>query len=147
MKKLFFLLMFPILCFGQSISIVNNKVLEYVDINMGKKVDRGQCWDLAKYALDYAGADWISPYNFGEKINYKNSQIYPGDIIQFENVKLTFKNGYANYPHHTAVVYKVKESRKFIIAHQNSNGIKKVHTQELDLNKLSKGKVIFYRPI
>lgn len=124
----------------------NKKVLEYCEQQMNKKVDRGECWDLARFALDHADADWKSPYDFGDKVNFKKDKIYPGDIIQFENVKLTFKNGYATYPHHTAVVYKVLSDRKYLIAHQNFAGKKKVHTWELDLNFLSKGKIQFFRP-
>lgn len=130
-----------------TIPAVNQQVVDYCTQHMNKKVDRGECWDLARFALDYAKAKWSTPYNFGEKVNYKNVTIYPGDIIQFEKVKLTFKNGYQEYPHHTAIVYQVLGENKFLIAHQNFAGKKKVHTWELDLNYLSKGKIQFYRPV
>ena len=92
---------------AQTIPPLNEKVIEYCNSQMNKKVDRGECWDLAKHALDHANAKWTPPYTFGEKVNFKKDEIFPGDIIQFVNVKLTFKNGYATYPHHTAIVYEV----------------------------------------
>ena len=131
---------------AQTTPPLNQKIIEYCASQMDKKVDRGECWDLAKYALDYANAKWTPPYTFGEKVNFKKDDIFPGDIIQLENVKLTFKNGYATYPHHTAIVYEVLADGKYLIAHQNFAGKKKVHTWELDLNFMSKGKIQFYRP-
>lgn len=122
---------------------VNSKIIEFCTKSMGKKIDRGECWDLAKFALDYAQADWTSPYDFGTIVNPKKERIIEGDLIQFENVKLS--NG-TNFPHHTAIVYKVIESNKFIIIHQNFNNVRKVSTLELDLNLMTKGSITFYRP-
>ena len=122
---------------------VNPKIIEFCKKSMGKKIDRGECWDLAKFALDYANADWNSPYDFGIIVDPNEANIIEGDIIQFENVKLSNRT---TFPHHTAIVYQVLEPKKYIIIHQNFNSVKKVSTLELDLNLLTKGSITFYRP-
>ena len=73
----------------------------------------------------------------------KKETILVGDIIQFEKVKLS--NG-TTYPHHTAIVYEVLGSGKYLIAHQNFANVRKVTTRELDLSILLKGSIEFYRP-
>ena len=50
---------------------VNQKVFNFCKKSMGKKIDRGECWDLAKFALNHAGAAWKSPYGFGKVVNPK----------------------------------------------------------------------------
>ena len=74
---------------------INQDIIKYVDKVIGKKVARGECWDLAAAALDYAGAyldrsTQKSIYIFGKEINPKNEQVFPGDIIQIENAKLEY---------------------------------------------------------
>lgn len=122
---------------------VNQKVVEYCNQKMGKKVDRGECWDLARFALDYAGANWEAPYDFGKKVDYKKDALLAGDIIQFEKVE--FSDGFSAYQH-TAIVYEVIDENKIVIVHQNFNNVRKVSTLELDLSKLTKGKLEFFRP-
>ena len=122
---------------------VNQKILDFSTKSMGKKVDRGECWDLAKFALDYAGAKWEAPFDYGKIVDPKKDTILAGDIIQFEKVKSS--NG-ISFPHHTAIVYKVISSGKYLIAHQNFNNIRKVGTLELDLSFVTKGSIKFFRP-
>jgi hypothetical protein len=122
---------------------VNQKIVDFSTKSMGKKVDRGECWDLAKFALDYAGAKWEAPFDYGKIVDPKKDTILAGDIIQFEKVKSS--NG-ISFPHHTAIVYKVISSGKYLIAHQNFNYIRKVGTLELDLSLVTKGSIKFYRP-
>lgn len=135
---------------------LNKKVVEYVDTVIGKKVDRGECWDLAAAALDYAGAyldrsNQKNIYVFGKVINPKQEEIFQGDIIQMENVQVEYTRDNGIYtesmPHHTAIVYKVLEKDRFKIAHQNTSfSGKKVGISEFSLGELKKGKIIFYRP-
>lgn len=135
---------------------LNQKVVSYVDSVIGKKVGRGECWDLASSALDHAGAylDKSSQktiYVFGKKLNPEKDQIFPGDILQIENVKLEYTKGNMiyteNMSHHTAVIYEVISSGHFKIAHQNTSfSGRKVGVSELNLNTMKKGKIIFYRP-
>lgn len=135
---------------------LNNKVVRYVDSVMGKQVDRGECWDLAAAALDYAGAyldrsSQKSIYVFGKKINPSMEDIFPGDIIQIENVQLEYSDEdmiyTENMSHHTAVIYEVLSKGHFKIAHQNTSfSGRKVGISELNMETVKKGKIIFYRP-
>ena len=153
-----YLLILIFLCsWNKDLPQLNKKVVDYVDKVIGKKVDRGECWDLASAALDYAGAhldrtDQKSIYIFGAEINPKKDEILPGDIVQLENVLLEYTKGngiyHENMTHHTAIIYKVIESNYFKIAHQNTSfSGKKVGLSEFKLTDVKKGKVIFYRPV
>ncbi len=154
MKYLFILV---ILVLGKSDTPpLNKKVVKYIDTVIGKKVDRGECWDLAAAALDYAGAyldrsNQKNIYVFGKVINPKQEEIFEGDIIQLENVKIEYTKDDGIYtesmPHHTAIVYEVLDKSHFKIAHQNTSfSGKKVGISEFRLSDLKKGKIIFYRP-
>lgn len=135
---------------------LNKKVVEYVDSVIGKQVDRGECWDLAAAALDHAGAyldrsNQRSIYIFGKKINPKKDLIFPGDIVQIEDVKMNYTKGNMIYTesmtHHTAIVYEIIDTNVFKIAHQNTSfSGKKVGISEFNLNNIAKGTVLFYRP-
>jgi signal peptidase I len=136
---------------------VNSRVITYVGTVIGSTVGRGECWDLADQALTFAHAqfDKTSPstiYTFGTLYNPDNEKILPGDIIQFENVVVTYKDGNKvyteNYKHHTAIVYDVKENGSLQLAHQNTSfGGRKVALSEFNLINVKKGKLLFYHPI
>ncbi len=136
---------------------LNQKVIKYVDSVMGKKVDRGECWDLAAGALAYADAYFDRTSKkaaliYGRRVNPDKDEIFPGDLIQFENVKMEWTEGNATYTEtmsqHTAIVYKVNAKMDYEIAHQNTSAWgKKVQTSNLNLNRMKKGKVMIYRPV
>lgn len=136
---------------------LNAKIITYVDSVMGKKVDRGECWDLAAGALAYSGAyfDRSSQKTitiYGRRLNTKKEEVLPGDLIQFENVDMKWTEGNTTYTssmgQHTAIVYKVNAPGDFEIAHQNtSQWGKKVGVSNFNLNHVTKGKVMIYRPI
>lgn len=154
MKYLYLLIL--LFSWNTNVPDLNRKVIEYVDTVIGKKVDRGECWDLAAAALDYAGAyldrsSKKSIYIFGKELNPKKDDIFPGDIIQIENMKLEYTKGNAIYTetmtHHTAIIYKVLGESHYKIAHQNTSfSGKKVGVSELNMNYNKKGKITFYRP-
>src|SRR4051812_6439423 len=48
---------------------LNLKVYSFVKSSLGKKIGRGECWDLAAQALDKAGASWDGQFGFGDKID------------------------------------------------------------------------------
>jgi hypothetical protein len=141
---------------SNEIPSLNKQVVKYVDSVVGKKVGRGECWDLASAALDYAGAylDKSSEktiYVFGNKLNPASDEIFPGDILQIENVKMEYTKDNAiyteNMTHHTAIVYHVVAKGHYKIAHQNTSfSGRKVGISELNLDHVKKGKIIFYRP-
>lgn len=139
-----------------SIPPLNKSIVRYVKSVIGTQVNRGECWDLAAAALDYAGAylDRSSPkslYIFGKRIRPGKHKIYPGDIIQMENVVIKYQKGNAivteQMTHHTAIVLEVLTHHTYKIAHQNTSfSHKKVGISELNLSNIQKGTIIFYRP-
>ena len=138
---------------------LNAKVIEYVNQNMGKKVSRGECWDLAAGALAYSKAyfdrsSMKTITTYGKQLNPKKDEILPGDMIQFKKVKMKWKEGNATYesalgmPDHTAIVYKVNGPGDYEIAHQNtSDWGKKVGVNNLKLERVTGGSMKFYRPV
>ncbi|MBC7693935.1 MAG: CHAP domain-containing protein [Burkholderiales bacterium] len=134
-----------------SIPEMNRRIIDYVNTKLKKKVGTGECWDFAAEALASVNAKWDMKYKFGKEINYKKEPVFPGDIIQFENVLLNYEIKGVKYKekmsHHTAIIYEVKDKTNFMIAHQN-NGYsgRKVGVSPLDLATLTKGKFTIYRP-
>src|SRR6056297_987094 len=135
----------------EKIPELNRQIVEYVKTVIGKKVDRGECWDLANQALQKVDADWDRSFVYGNPVNPKKDEIFPGDIIQFENVVIKYKKENAYYTEtmaqHTAIVYKVKDKGVYEIAHQNTlfSG-RKVGLSTLDITTVVDGKMYFYRP-
>lgn len=137
--------------FAQHLPELNKDILKYVKSVKGTKVDRGECWDLANQALIRVGADWDRAYVYGNTIDPWKDQVFPGDLIQFENVKVQYTEGNTTYTelmtHHTAIVYKVIDRGIYEIAHQNTRfSGRKVGISTLNLNYIVKGNTYFYRP-
>lgn len=136
---------------SDSIPEMNQQIVDFVKSKLKTKVGRGECWDLAAEALKTVDAAWDMKYDFGREINYKTETVFPGDIIQFENVILKYEMNGKKYTekmsHHTAIIFEVKDKTNFTIAHQN-NGYsgKKVGVSPLDLTTQTKGKFKIYRP-
>lgn len=135
-----------------SIPELNKKVIDFVKTTIGKQVDRGECWDLANKALTLIKADWDLQYKYGNPVNHKKETVYPGDIIQFEGVKVKYKKGNTTYTesmdHHTAIVYRVISPGVFELAHQNTGfSGRKVGLSTLDISTIIKGKMSIYRPV
>ncbi len=128
---------------------LNEKIVNYVEKLIGKKIGRGECWDLAQYVLDHFNADWSRPFNFGVPYNYKYNKIQAGDIVQMYDVVLEYNNRKEIYgsPDHTAIVYKVNRNGLLTLAHQNVFGKRYVILSKFDPAKLKKGHLRFYRPV
>jgi len=122
----------------------------YVKSVTGKQVGHGECWDLAKEALNYAGAKWDGAYGFGKKLTYGKDKLLPGDIVQFTGVTMEHKQGNSlsrwKMPKHTAVVYEVKSETEITLAEQNFNNIRRVMLNSYNLNDVKQGTLSFYRP-
>ncbi len=136
---------------GDSIPQMNRQVMEYVESVIGEQVDRGECWDLAYQALTRIDARWDGKYKYGREVNPKRREIYPGDIIQFRNVKVRYQEGNTIYTetmdHHTAIVYRVIEKGVWELAHQNTGfSGRTVGISRLDINTVVSGRMWFYRP-
>ncbi len=145
MKNLFLILIGTIVFSSFQTVPVEGKILEFCKSNMGKKVDRGECWDLAYAALNFANADWKAPFNFGGKVDYKKDGLKPADVLQFSNVKFMFPNRSMSFPKHTAIVSKY-DNGKILIYHQNFNNKRFVDTLTIDLANIKNGKIEAYRP-
>ena len=120
-------------------------------MNMKKKVGRGECWDLAAEALDHAGASWDHKYAFGTVVNPEKEVVFPGDIVQFENVLTRDKSGNVareeKMPKHTAIIYRVIDKGVYDIAHQNTDITgRKVGLSRFVLDHVVRGTVTVYRP-
>jgi len=156
MKRFFFIslltFIYSFYSYSQTaIPVLNQEIVEYVTSVIGKKVDRGECWDLANEALTKANAKWNGNYKYGKPLNPMKDTIYPGDLIQFENVLLKYKKDGRQYTeqmaHHTAIVYQVNAKGVYLIAHQNTGQHgRKVGISDLNLTDITKGKATFYRP-
>ncbi|HAN18124.1 MAG: hypothetical protein A2X13_04125 [Bacteroidetes bacterium GWC2_33_15] len=130
---------------------LNTEIVKYVESVMGTKVERGECWDLANQALLKVDADWDREYKYGNKIDPEKDKIFPGDIVQFEKIKVKYAKGNATYTeimeHHTAIVYKVIDKGVFELAHQNTEfSGRKVGISKFDISTVVQGKMFFYRP-
>lgn len=135
-----------------SIPSLNKKIINFVKTKIGKKVGKGECWDVAAEALNTSVAKWDGNYKFGEEVNYKTDCIYPGDIVQFEGVTIKYeiekKKFSESMAHHTAIIYEVKGKEEFILADQNTGRSgRKVGLSPLELKNITKGKFKIYRPI
>lgn len=133
-----------------SIEPLNLQIYELAKAKLGKKVDRGECWDLAKYVLEKTECEWDGMYKFGRELS-SDECVMPGDIIQFKNVKIKYKKGNTTYTeamtHHTALVHEVKSENEFVLIHQNTGYTgRKVGTSGLLLNTIIKGSYKIYRP-
>lgn len=130
---------------------LNMQIVEYVESVMGEQVDRGECWDLANQALTRIDARWDGQYKYGREVNPKRREIYPGDIIQFKDVKVSYREGNTIYTetmaHHTAIVYRVLDEGVYELAHQNTGfSGRTVGVSKLDLDTVVSGRMWFYRP-
>lgn len=131
---------------------LNKKMIEFVKSNLNKKVGRGECWDLASQGLNKIGASWDKSYGFGKEIDIKKECIYPGDIFQFEGVKIEYHKKNTTYweelDHHTAIVFKVNDKESFVMAEQNTSTLgKKVGLSTLELKNILKGSYKVFRPL
>ena len=135
-----------------SIPSLNKKIIDFVKTKIGKKVGKGECWDVAAEALNTSGAKWDGNYKFGKEINYKTDCVYPGDIIQFEGVtvkdEIDKKKFSESLAHHTAIIYDVKGKEEFILADQNTGRSgRKVGLSPIEFKNITKGKFKIFRPV
>jgi hypothetical protein len=135
-----------------TVPALNQEILSLVTKQIGKTVDRGECWDVAAMVLNTTGAKWDKRYEFGRRVDPAKECIYPGDLIQFEGVNIKYKKGQGVYTesmgHHTAMVYEVKAKGVYVLAHQNTaKSGRTVGLSDLDMSTIISGKYQFYRPV
>lgn len=130
---------------------LNEKIIRFVNTHVGKRVGDGQCWSLASAALNAVNANWDHEYKFGREINPLREPVFSGDIIQFEDVTIKYREKNTlqieRYsPQHTAIIYRVKDNGNYTIAHQNVNGVMELMFSELHLNAVIRGTYKIFRP-
>ena len=104
----------------RAMKYISTSVLNYAKQRLGRRVGRGECWDLADAALEAAKAKCshdfgkVTPngnYVWGQKIAIGSAR--PGDIIQYRNYKWTrrktkrdrsWEETNAAYSQHTAIL-------------------------------------------
>jgi hypothetical protein len=152
MNRLFLIVATSITSLGLVVAQdLNEKVIEFVNANMGQKVGDGICSTLIVDAIENAKGQKITyrrisfikriyTYDYGDKISYK--KIKPGDIVLYKH-----KN-------HIGIVYEVGDNY-IITAEQNVLTRKqttKKHSKvilreyEFDEKKVLKDYFVFYRP-
>lgn len=133
-----------------SISTLNKTVLEIANSQMGKKVKRGECWDLIQYVLDESKANWDGYLSFGKEVSVKKDCVCPGDVVAFSKVKFSGEKEGQKYfitmEKHFGIVKEVLPNNEFLLLHQNFGSSKKVVETTLSLTDLTKGTISFYRP-
>lgn len=133
-------------------SAINEAIIRVVKPTIGKKIERGECWDLVQYALNKTDAVWDGLNDFGTEYDPKKSCVQPGDVIRFEKVQLEFSdqkgNGYTEtFGHHYAIVYDVSATGVLTLIHQNTGQYgRKVGLTTMDLHHVTNGKLYFFRP-
>lgn len=128
---------------GQPHNELNKKVVQFCLLNEGKTIDRGECWDVAAAALKYADAKHAVHFDFGQKYDWRNQEIWPGDIIQFGVSKLATSGPMTQ---HTAVVLENQGNKKLKVAHQNVGGKRFIVFEVMDFTTAT-GQIDFSHPV
>jgi|GEM_PF-5588395 len=145
-------------------STINSKILSYAGQKVGKKVDKGECWDLAYHALKHANGKTpklMGPNNdltytwSSQPKNYANA--LPGDILQYERYKIKVEakyivredfadgssketpwNNYMNYkmgyPRHTQILKAKGINGQITIYEQNWTNAQNVLVKKVRIN-------------
>jgi hypothetical protein len=110
-------------------SVLGDRVRDYALGRTGQQVGRGECTDLATFALREAGARASFPAQdghpaWGAAIAVAAAE--PGDILQFRNHRTTISNSggdvtteHRGHPQHTAVVIENLGNGVLRVAEQN----------------------------
>jgi hypothetical protein len=125
---------------------VNEAILEFAFAHLGQQVEDGECASLAVAALKAARGQPIQyegkTYRWGKALPAGATAV-GGDIVQLEGAH--FSNG-NSAGHHTQIIRCPLGPGRYQILHQNFNGRRFVVNDQLDLNLLTRGSVVIYRP-
>lgn len=132
----------------------------------GQQAGRGECWDLAKFALEQGCGNqaFVSTYyhhglpilevhgtpNGPMMMRPQLDEVRRGDILQFNSAKFenkaTGSTQTAGDPDHTSVVID-KVGEKIYVAEQNLGSVKIVKRGEYEIGNITQGSVAAYRPM
>jgi hypothetical protein len=166
MISFFVILAFVVTLPAEEVEYLNQQVLAFAHENMGKKIGRGECWDLAAQPLKALGATWNNKFVFGKKIATGGSSglklepdmiPMPGDIIHFSKVKSSWTKSYPDgrkawgsetigMPDHVAILKKFDGKTLLTLLHQNVSGKRYMVETTTDITNVKSGIFIIYRP-
>jgi hypothetical protein len=149
--------------FGDGVAAFGESVL-------GQQVGDGECWTLAKEAIDQSSHGYaMSPagYTHGALVYHSvgganaplayNDSIRRGDILQFTSGKFETRDAatgavratsHVGNPNHTSIVTNVSANNRIVdIVHQNVSGVRKVQPGQHNLDELVAGDVKIFRPV
>lgn len=150
-----------------------SKILQFCEARIGQKVGSGQCAALASEAIrsidpkfrrpkdepapeDYVWGEFVygGSVTNGKAAEFPDSQartqVKPGDIIQFRDVKFEYRDSRSwytsSYGHHTSVVRSVSsDGLHWKVLHQNVNGRMTVGEDSINLEHMRSGYFNVYR--
>ena len=141
---------------------VSQRVVRWATTQEGKKVGRGECWDLPFEALKHSGAK--TPWDLGSDlyvwgVRVENlSDAQPGDILQFVGVKIRREwvradgrqawEEYNFQERHSAIVLSVDKGLFFTTLNAHVNHSRKVQRLRFNLSpeNITAGTIYLYRP-
>ena len=134
-----------------NVSPLNARVLKEAYKKYGRKVDRGECWDVANRAFQKAGAKAPDRYVWSNnEVTLKECSA--GDVLQFSWAKFK-KDGWwknagsaASKGAHTSVVFNNKGHLVLSVLEQNVGGIRKTMFNTYNFGAMTSGTVKCYRP-
>lgn len=142
-------------------SDIGNQLVQYAQNRLGKKVGRGQCWDLPFHALQGVGAK--TPHDLGEDLyvwgeEISLSEATKGDILQFEDVVIrrewndgdkTKWEEWSFRPRHSAII-EAKSGVFYTLLNQHIRRQEKVtRLARIPLGSefITRGSIRAYRPV
>ncbi len=151
---------------AEGVEYLNEQVLAFAHEKMGKKIGRGECWDLAAQPLKALDATWNNKFVFGKKVAAGDSKglklepgmsLIPGDIIHFLKVKSSWTKSYPDgrkawgsetigMPDHVAILKKFDGKTTLTLLHQNVSGKRYMVETTTDIANIKSGSFIIYRP-
>jgi hypothetical protein len=152
--------------FSAEVEYLNEQVLAFAHEQMGKKIGRGECWDLAAQPLNSLGATWDKHFAFGKKVAAGDAKglklepgmrLIPGDIIHFVSVRSSWSKSYPDgrrawgsesigSPDHVAILKKFDGKSILTLLHQNVSGKRYMVETTTDIANIKSGKFTVYRP-
>lgn len=146
-----------------------NGVASWAEAMMSQQVGDGECWTLAKEAIDQSSHGYALPsqsYTHGALVYHAtggataplayNDSIRRGDILQFTSGRFETRNAQGmvvasstvGAPNHTSIVTSVSANNRVVdIVHQNVGGVKQVQKGTHNLDELTQGDLKIFRPV
>lgn len=141
-------------------------IVSWCEHHLGQQVGSGECWDLARYALEKGCGNYAfvsQYYHHGFPIlevagstsglsvtKEPMDEVRPGDILQFKSAKFENKARGSiqtvGSPDHTSVVVG-KDMERIFVLEQNVCNVKTVQRGEYVLRDITQGCVSVYRPM